>query len=95
MTLKVGLLVGREWSWPPAFIEEVAPPAEQLHEIMRGERGERPRRRPDEAVLEPAVGDQQHHERHDQHRAEDDVDALVLRRQPLGRGDDVLGRRQR
>ena len=22
--LKVGLLVGREWSWPPAFIEEVA-----------------------------------------------------------------------
>ena len=24
MTLKVGLLVGREWSFPPAFIEEVA-----------------------------------------------------------------------
>jgi len=24
MTLKVGLFVGREWSWPPAFIEEVA-----------------------------------------------------------------------
>src|SRR6185295_16892886 len=23
MTLKVGLLVGREWSFPPAFIEEV------------------------------------------------------------------------
>lgn len=23
MALKVGLLVGREWSWPPAFIEEV------------------------------------------------------------------------
>lgn len=23
MTLKVGLLVGREWSWPPRFIEEV------------------------------------------------------------------------
>jgi hypothetical protein len=23
MTLKVGLFVGREWSWPPAFIEEV------------------------------------------------------------------------
>jgi hypothetical protein len=23
MTLKVGLIVGREWSWPPAFIEEV------------------------------------------------------------------------
>jgi len=23
MTLRVGLLVGREWSWPPAFIEEV------------------------------------------------------------------------
>ena len=23
MTLKVGLLVGREWSWPPAFLEEV------------------------------------------------------------------------
>ena len=22
--LKVGLLVGREWSFPPAFIEEVA-----------------------------------------------------------------------
>src|SRR5579859_3673772 len=21
--LKVGILVGREWSWPPAFIEEV------------------------------------------------------------------------
>src|SRR5258708_13128419 len=24
MTLKVGLLVGREWSFPPAFIEEVS-----------------------------------------------------------------------
>jgi hypothetical protein len=24
MPLKVGLLVGREWSWPPAFIEEMA-----------------------------------------------------------------------
>ena len=24
MTLKIGLLVGREWSFPPAFIEEVA-----------------------------------------------------------------------
>ena len=24
MTLKVGLFVGREWSFPPAFIEEVA-----------------------------------------------------------------------
>lgn len=23
LTLKVGLLVGREWSWPPAFLEEV------------------------------------------------------------------------
>ena len=23
MTLKVGLFVGREWSFPPAFIEEV------------------------------------------------------------------------
>ncbi len=23
MTLKVGLLVGREWSFPPAFIDEV------------------------------------------------------------------------
>ena len=23
MTLRVGLLVGREWSFPPAFIEEV------------------------------------------------------------------------
>ncbi|HSR15958.1 MAG TPA: hypothetical protein VLL51_09410 [Gemmatimonadales bacterium] len=23
MTLKIGLIVGREWSWPPAFIEEV------------------------------------------------------------------------
>ena len=23
MTKKVGLLVGREWSFPPAFIEEV------------------------------------------------------------------------
>jgi hypothetical protein len=23
MTLKVGLLVGREWAWPPAFLEEV------------------------------------------------------------------------
>ncbi len=23
MTLRIGLLVGREWSWPPAFIEEV------------------------------------------------------------------------
>ena len=23
MTLKVGLIVGREWSWPPKFIEEV------------------------------------------------------------------------
>src|SRR5687768_7079428 len=23
MTHKVGLIVGREWSWPPAFIEEV------------------------------------------------------------------------
>src|SRR6266705_354667 len=23
MTLKVGLIVGREWSFPPAFIEEV------------------------------------------------------------------------
>ena len=23
MTLKIGLLVGREWSWPPKFIEEV------------------------------------------------------------------------
>ena len=23
MTLRVGLIVGREWSWPPAFIEEV------------------------------------------------------------------------
>jgi hypothetical protein len=23
MTLKVGLLTGREWSFPPAFIEEV------------------------------------------------------------------------
>ena len=23
MTLKVGLLVGREWSFPPAFLEEV------------------------------------------------------------------------
>jgi hypothetical protein len=23
MTLKIGLLVGREWSWPPAFLEEV------------------------------------------------------------------------
>ena len=23
MTLKIGLLVGMEWSWPPAFIEEV------------------------------------------------------------------------
>ena len=22
--LRIGLLVGREWSWPPAFIEEVA-----------------------------------------------------------------------
>src|SRR5512134_974298 len=22
--VKIGLLVGREWSWPPAFIEEVA-----------------------------------------------------------------------
>src|ERR1700736_5615642 len=22
--LKIGLLVGREWSWPPAFIDEVA-----------------------------------------------------------------------
>lgn len=21
--LKVGLMVGREWSWPPAFIEKV------------------------------------------------------------------------
>jgi len=24
MTLKVGLFVGREWSFPPAFIQEVA-----------------------------------------------------------------------
>jgi hypothetical protein len=24
MTLKVGLLVGREWSWPPQFMQEVA-----------------------------------------------------------------------
>jgi hypothetical protein len=23
MTKRVGLFVGREWSWPPAFIEEV------------------------------------------------------------------------
>lgn len=23
MTLKIGVIVGREWSWPPAFIEEV------------------------------------------------------------------------
>ena len=23
MTLKIGLVVGREWSWPPAFIEEI------------------------------------------------------------------------
>lgn len=23
MTLKIGLLVGREWSWPPKFIEEI------------------------------------------------------------------------
>jgi hypothetical protein len=23
LTLRIGLLVGREWSWPPAFIEEV------------------------------------------------------------------------
>src|SRR5690349_6575453 len=22
--LKIGLLIGREWSWPPAFIEEIA-----------------------------------------------------------------------
>ncbi|MBY0232219.1 MAG: hypothetical protein K2W96_23315, partial [Gemmataceae bacterium] len=22
--MKIGLLVGREWSWPPAFLEEVA-----------------------------------------------------------------------
>lgn len=21
--LKIGVIVGREWSWPPAFIEEV------------------------------------------------------------------------
>jgi len=24
MTLKIGLMVGMEWSWPPAFIEEIA-----------------------------------------------------------------------
>lgn len=24
MTLKIGLILGQEWSWPPAFIEEVA-----------------------------------------------------------------------
>ena len=23
MTKRIGLFVGREWSWPPAFIEEV------------------------------------------------------------------------
>ena len=23
MVQKIGLIVGREWSWPPAFIEEV------------------------------------------------------------------------
>src|SRR5215213_4780812 len=23
-SLKIGLMVGREWSWPPAFIDEVA-----------------------------------------------------------------------
>ena len=25
MTKRVGLLVGREWSFPPAFLEEVEP----------------------------------------------------------------------
>ena len=24
MMLKIGVIVGREWSWPPAFIEEVS-----------------------------------------------------------------------
>ena len=23
MTTRIGLLVGREWSWPPAFVEEI------------------------------------------------------------------------
>ena len=25
MTLRVGLMVGREWSFPPAFVDEVMP----------------------------------------------------------------------